>query len=125
MCSLFSLCVSLLAARSVLAAEPSPSAQASGSVSLDGATGGKARADAKADTPWIDRWPAESGIGELSVYGGLFRLNKEHELFQPQVDAEDQGFRNLQRLSPSFGGRLGYYPRRMFGLEAEGGAMPS
>ncbi|TPV93410.1 MAG: OmpA family protein [Myxococcales bacterium FL481] len=117
--SVLSLGTALFGSRSAAAAE-SAAAEASGSASLGGGAG-----QATSESRWIDRWPAEAGLGELSIYGGLFLLNNKHELFQPQADAPSQGFRELQRFSPSFGVRLGYYPRRMFGLEAEGGAMPS
>ena len=55
----------------------------------------------------------------------MFLLNQNHELFNPRVELPLQGWQSLRGLNPDFGARVGYYPFRFFGVEAEGGAMPS
>jgi OmpA-OmpF porin, OOP family len=81
--------------------------------------------DRRTNEPWIRRWRPEANMIELGVYGGVFLLNREHELFRPQLDLPLQGWQPLRRLNPDVGARIGYYPLRFFGIEAEGGAMPS
>lgn len=81
--------------------------------------------DSRSDQPWIRRWRPEGRTVEVGVYGGVFLLNRDHELFDPQVELPLQGWQPLRRLNPDFGARVGYYPFRFVGFEAEGGAMPS
>ncbi|PRQ07527.1 OmpA family protein [Enhygromyxa salina] len=76
------------------------------------------------DQKWIKRWAPEPHMFELGVYGGLFRLNGEHELFEPNANLPMQGWLPLRRSNPDLGGRIGYYPLRFFGVEAEGGVIP-
>nr|WP_255216389.1 OmpA family protein [Pseudenhygromyxa sp. WMMC2535] len=77
------------------------------------------------DIPWIRRWAPEANTGEIGIYGGVLLLSADHELFEPDLDQDDQGFRPLRRVNPDLGLRIGYYPLRFFGLEAEGGVAPS
>jgi OmpA-OmpF porin, OOP family len=77
------------------------------------------------DQKWIKRWAPEPHMVELGIYGGLFVLNGEHELFEPDAMAPMQGWLPLRKLNPDLGARVGYYPLRFFGVEVEGGAMPS
>jgi OOP family OmpA-OmpF porin len=123
-------------------------AEASGSVSLGGDTDtdAAAEADASAEGPaktddkndnkksklskrkdqkWIKRWAPERNMVELGIYGGVLMLADNHELFQPDLDLPLQGYKPLRSLNPDVGARLGYYPSRFFGIEAEGGVMPS
>jgi outer membrane protein OmpA-like peptidoglycan-associated protein len=81
--------------------------------------------DARKDQRWIVRWAPEPHMIELGIYGGLFKLAETHELFDPDVSLPDQGYLPLRKLNPDLGARIGYYPIRFFGIEAEGGAMPS
>ncbi|MFO7565166.1 MAG: OmpA family protein [Enhygromyxa sp.] len=81
--------------------------------------------DPRENEPWIRRWRPETGMVEVGVYGGLFLLNREHELFRPRLDLPLQGWQPLRQLNPAVGARVGYYPLRFFGVEAEGGVMPS
>lgn len=81
--------------------------------------------DTREDQPWIRRWRPEAHMIELGIYGGVFLLNRDHELFDPRLELPLQGWQPLRRLNPDFGARIGYYPLRFFGIEAEGGAMPS
>ncbi|MCA9687547.1 MAG: hypothetical protein KC457_35625, partial [Myxococcales bacterium] len=79
----------------------------------------------RGELPWIRRWAPEANTGEIGVYGGLLLIAADHELFEPNLDDPDGGFRPLRRPNPDFGLRLGYYPLRFFGVEVEAGAMPS
>ncbi len=107
----------------------SGSATADGEAGAESSTGADAQRERKwnsrADEPWIRRWRPESRLVELGIYGGVFLLNRDHELFDPRAALPLQGWQPLRRLNPDFGARVGIYPLRFFGLEAEGGAMPS
>jgi OmpA-OmpF porin, OOP family len=81
--------------------------------------------DKRKEQRWIVRWAPEPHMVELGIYGGLVKLNGDHELFEPDVTLPQQGYLPLRKLNPDIGGRIGYYPIRFFGIEAEGGAMPS
>ncbi len=122
--------------------------EAEGSVSLGGDAGADADANADAggsdessaakskpkskskyslrkDQKWIKRWAPEKNMVELGVYGGALLLAETHELFGADLDLPDQGYKPLRALNPDLGARVGYYPIRFFGVEAEGGVMPS
>jgi OmpA-OmpF porin, OOP family len=75
------------------------------------------------DQRWIERWRPEAGMVELGIYAGVFLLNRRHELFRPNLDLPLQGWQPLRELNPTIGGRVGYYPSRFVGVEAEGGAV--
>ncbi len=62
-------------------------------------------------------------MGELGIYGGIMVPSRNLELFQADLDLPDQGFKRYKRVAGDLGLRLGYYPIRHFGIEAEGGAM--
>lgn len=81
--------------------------------------------DSRKDEPWIRRWRPESRLVEVGLYGGVFLLNREHELFDPRVELPQQGWQALRYVNPDFGLRVGYYQFRFVGFEAEGGVMPS
>jgi OOP family OmpA-OmpF porin len=81
--------------------------------------------DPRKEQKWIVRWAPEPHMIEVGIYGGLFKLNGDHELFRPDPMLPQQGYLPLRKLNPDFGLRLGWYPIRFFGIEAEGGAMPS
>lgn len=110
---------------------------ASGSISTKSGAEGKAerrrrdrdkkKAEKTADPQdkWIKRWPPTRNMVELGVYGGIFLPSTEIELFEPMPGRPDMGFREFKRVAFDVGGRVGYYPVRFFGLEVEGGAMPS
>ena len=83
------------------------------------------RADAREDQPWIERWAPERNMGELGVYGGVLAPSATHEWFSPDRGLPDQGFRPLQPAAAGFGARVGFFPLRHFGLEAEGGLNPT
>lgn len=74
---------------------------------------------------WIRRWAPERNTGELGAYGGGMTAGAGHELFEPSPTLPEQGHRPLAPVVAEMGGRLGYYPSRFFGLEAEGGAAPA
>ena len=61
---------------------------------------------------------------EFGPYFGVLLPSDDHEFFEPDVNLMDQGWKPLPGQMFDFGLRLGYFPSRFFGLEAEGGAMP-
>lgn len=77
------------------------------------------------DEPWIRRWRPRRNMWEIGVYGGLFLLGSEHELFNPRTDRKDGGWYPLRRVNPEGGIRVAYFPAPFLGFEAEGGAMLS
>lgn len=125
---------SVLIALALTQAAPEGDADASGSVSLGG-TDGSASADGngdgtadpnkRKDQRWIKRWAPERNMVELGVFGGLMFPHPRLELFEPVPGTPDQGFKPLASLAPEVGGRIGYYPARFLGLEAEGAWLPS
>lgn len=81
--------------------------------------------DDRSDRPWINRWAPEAGMHELGVLGGMMQINGDHELFQPNPALPDQGYQPLQPVSALVGARYGFYPAAGFGVEIEGGVMPT
>lgn len=77
------------------------------------------------EVEWIKRWAPEPTMGEIGIYGGVLLPSLNHELFSPDFDLREQGFKQLNKVSPDVGLRLGFYPSRFLGIEAEGGVMPS
>jgi OOP family OmpA-OmpF porin len=116
---------------SLAAAAPAAEGGASVGVGTGGAeasAGGDAKAprakkDKRKDLPWIKRWAPERNMGEIGIYGGILLPSRSLELFEPDRLLDDQGFKRFDRIAPDFGLRVGYYPIRFFGIEAEGGAM--
>lgn len=109
------------------AAEPAADASGSAKVSNDVAradgdanTGGKSK---RKDRPWIKRWAPERNMVELGVFGGVMLPSRALELFEADLELPRQGFKPYDRVAPEVGGRLGFYPSRFFGFEAEGAGM--
>jgi OOP family OmpA-OmpF porin len=105
-------------------AEPAAAAgaEASGKVELNGG-----RATETGKEPWIRRWPPARvpGMAEIGVYGGVIFPSRAHELFDSDPTLSRFGFKPLRRIAPEVGLRAGYYPMRFFGVELEGGLMPT
>jgi outer membrane protein OmpA-like peptidoglycan-associated protein len=102
-------------------AEGSP-ASASGAVSTPASRGGLSK---RTDRPWIQRWAPERNMAEIGVYGGIFLPARDIELFEPNLNLPRQGFKRFRPVGPEVGARIGYYPLRHFGIEAEGGWSPT
>ncbi|MEM9452905.1 MAG: OmpA family protein [Myxococcota bacterium] len=83
------------------------------------------KAKERGDQKWIRRWAPERNTGEIGVFGGVIFPHPRLELFEPSFDRPDQGFVPLRRVSPEVGARVGYYPLRILGVEAEGAVMPT
>ncbi len=64
-------------------------------------------------------------MGELGVFVGVLLPSRRLELFDVDRSLPSQGFKRFERVAPDFGGRVGYYPIRAFGIEGEGAVMPS
>jgi len=60
---------------------------------------------------------------EAGVYGGFIAMSTDHELLT--TDSPLARDRRIARVSPDVGVRFGYYPLRTFGVELEGGLMPT
>lgn len=125
---------SVLIALALTNAAPDGDADASGGVSLgggdasasvEGDADGTTDPNKRKDQRWIKRWAPERNMFELGVFGGLMFPHPRLELFEPNPGAPEQGFKPLASLSPEVGGRLGYYPARFLGLEAEGAWLPT
>jgi OOP family OmpA-OmpF porin len=113
---------------------PSPApepAGSSGSASLGlDRSGLRARASGKGlsqrkHKPWIKRWAPERHMIELGPYVGMIIPARDVELFRPNLNLPQQGFRPLGKIAPEIGGRVGYFPIRFFGIEIEGGFAPT
>lgn len=59
------------------------------------------------------------------MFGGLLVPARDLELFEPRRTRPRQGFLPLAKVAPDVGVRLGYFPFRFVGLEAEGAYMPT
>lgn len=79
----------------------------------------------RTDRPWVQRWAPERNILELGAFGGIIIPARDLELFEPDPNLPSQGFLPLATVAPDFGLRLGYYPLRFLGIEAEGAYMPT
>ncbi len=97
---------------------------ADGSANADGPTEAEKEAWKRKDVPWIKRWVPEKGMGEIGIYGGVFFASKNHELFGPDIDLPDQGWKPYKLANPDIGLRAGYYPIKWVGVEVEGGVIP-
>jgi outer membrane protein OmpA-like peptidoglycan-associated protein len=113
-----------LAPFDVGAAPAEASASGTASVSLEG-SGASADADGSQQKKWIHRWAPTNHMGEVGIYGGILLPSRRLELFQADDTLPEQGFREYDRVAPDLGLRAGYYPLRFFGLEGEGGFMPT
>jgi hypothetical protein len=60
---------------------------------------------------------------EAGVYAGFISVSPNHELVT--TDSPLARDRSIARISPDVGVRFGYYPLRTFGVEVEGGLMPT
>ena len=60
---------------------------------------------------------------ELGVYGGFIAMSTNHELVT--TDSPLANDRRINPVAPDVGVRFGYYPLRTFGVEVEGGLMPT
>lgn len=60
---------------------------------------------------------------EAGVYAGFISVSDNHELVT--TDSPLARNRAIAHISPDVGARFGYYPLRTFGVELEGGLMPT
>ncbi len=84
-----------------------------------------ARSNAGKRDRWIYRWAPERNMAEFGIYGGVWFPNKHIELFGPTGAGSGPGNQRLRVAAPEIGARVGYYPIRFFGIEVEGGVMPT
>ena len=105
--------------------EGDASGDAEGDAGADAGAAAAPKATDRGDQKWIKRWAPEPMMTEIGVYGGVLLPTPNHEWFNPSLDLPDQGFRELNRVAPDIGIRAGFYPLEFFGVEAEGGVMPT
>ena len=106
------------------AAAPEAAADADADASADAAAEAPKPKD-RGDQKWIRRWAPERNMWEVGVFGGIFLPHPRLELFQPDLDLPDQGYKQFNDITPEVGGRLAFYPSRYLGLEFEGAVMPT
>jgi outer membrane protein OmpA-like peptidoglycan-associated protein len=75
----------------------------------------------RSDIPWIRRWRPERHLVELGIYGGVLFPNEDHDLYDPATRPPDP----LWAAGADVGLRLGYFPLRPLGIEAEFSANPT
>ena len=113
------------------AGEPASGGEVSleASASSDDGAAGEASASSKGRKPkgqrWIDRYPPEPMMLELGVWGGVLFPSPNLELFQADNSLAEQGRKQYNLVAPDVGLRIGFYPLRHFGVEAEAGVMPA
>ena len=81
----------------------------------------RAEEEAPAKTKWIKRYAPRPLTAELGVYGGMLFPSPNHGLFDESAVMARPEFNTV---APDLGVRLGFYPIRHFGIEAEGSAAP-
>ena len=84
-----------------------------------------AAAPERTETNWIKRWRPERNMVELGVFGGVMFPSPRLELYEFDRTLPNAGFRPLRRFAPEVGGRIGFFPARVFGMEVEGAALPT
>src|SRR5689334_22128682 len=114
-----------LALPTLASAAPAASGEASGSASTSDGRRFSARSNANARDKWIYRWAPVNNMGEIGIYGGVWFPNKHIELFGPTGMGSGPGAQRLKLATPEIGLRAAYFPIRFFGIEIEGGAMPT
>jgi outer membrane protein OmpA-like peptidoglycan-associated protein len=92
---------------------------------VENATGDDGSLSKRTDRPWVQRWAPERNMLELGVFGGMLIPARDLELFEPRRGRPRQGFLPLAILAPEVGVRVGYFPLRFLGIEAEGASMPT
>lgn len=91
----------------------------------DAAAGDDGTLSKRKHRPWAQRWAPERNMIEVGVFGGILVPARDLELFEPRRTRPRQGFLPLATVAPDVGVRLGYYPLRFLGIEAEGATMPT
>jgi outer membrane protein OmpA-like peptidoglycan-associated protein len=75
------------------------------------------------DAAYGPPWGTAPMSFELGVYWGAFIPSKEHELYD--ADRASINYQRLEYVTPELGLRLAWFPHEVFGIEAEGGLLPS
>jgi outer membrane protein OmpA-like peptidoglycan-associated protein/opacity protein-like surface antigen len=85
------------------------------------------REEAAKQDKWIHRYPPQANTWELGVYGGVWFPSRRLELFRPGEPGITGmiGNQDLKYAAPHIGLRVGYYPLKYLGVEAEGGVLPT
>ncbi len=121
----FSLVLALGPAEGEAEGEASASGKAEGKIRIGTSGTSRSGSGERSDKKWIDRWAPENNMAELGIYLGVLFPSRKHELFKTNDMLADNGFKRFKTAAFDFGARAGFYPLRFFGVEVEGGAMPT
>jgi OOP family OmpA-OmpF porin len=102
--------------------QPYAASEGEASIEGDAIDDGPDKPDEK---KWLVRWAPERMMSEVGIHGGILLPAPNHEWFEADPSLPVQGFKPLGVVSPDVGLRVGFYPVRYIGIEAEGGVMPS
>ena len=85
---------------------------------------GDARAaePASAPEPVMRRHRPERNMVEIGVFGGVTVFSKIHDLYDPATPKPRE---SIRRPTADLGARVGYFPLRFLGVEAEFSALPA
>ncbi|HEY8375479.1 MAG TPA: OmpA family protein, partial [Nannocystis sp.] len=73
---------------------------------------------------WIHRYSPERHLFEFGILFGLNFPPDDHDLYKPIKGRFDEQ-KPLWKVGPAVGARLGYFPLKIFGIEAEFAAVPT
>lgn len=79
------------------------------------------------EEPWSTRYAPFNNMFEVGLFGGVMFPAEQHELYEldESADAVDRGWKPLDDILPDFGFRLGYFPSKFIGVEAELAVIPA
>ena len=111
-------------------------ASAEGDASADGdaAADGSGDAAAEGDKPkksgggaaaFFKKWRPEPMTLELGLFGGVMLPSDTHEIYRPDMSVAGFGHQPYASVAPDIGLRVGFYPLRFLGVEAEAAVMPT
>jgi OOP family OmpA-OmpF porin len=94
-------------------------AQLTGQISTSEGASATSEDPDSAGPPW---GPAANSV-EIGLFWGVFIPSSKHELYDAKRD--DIMYQKLERATPELGLRVGYFPLRFLGIEAEAALLPS
>ena len=101
------------------ASEPDGAEASVGASALVSTTNKTAARHNDGSTRWMKRHGPRQGQVDLGIYGGLYFPSRVHSYL-----GSGATWARLNTVMGSLGARVGYYPLRWFGAEAEGGGFP-
>jgi len=79
----------------------------------------------RGEMPWIERWAPERNTVDIGVLAGIWLPSPHLDIFDEDASRPDNGYLPFSDEVAGIGGRIGYFPIRFFGIEAEGVVMPT